>query len=93
MQDGQVSFEWKDYASGNQTETMTLDAVEFIRRFLVHVLPSGFVHAGSQGTVSATEDQPARLCPACKTGRLIRIRVLSAAACACLAPPMVADTS
>ena len=40
---GQVTFTWKDYASGNQTKTMTLDAVEFIRRFLLHILPKGFV--------------------------------------------------
>ena len=44
MQDGRVTFEWKDYAAGNQTKTITLEAVEFIRRFLLHVLPSGFVH-------------------------------------------------
>jgi hypothetical protein len=44
MEDGRVTFEWKDYADGNQTKTMTLEAVEFIRRFLLHVLPSGFVH-------------------------------------------------
>jgi hypothetical protein len=44
MQDGRVTFEWKDYADGNQTKTMTLEAAEFIRRFLLHVLPSGFVH-------------------------------------------------
>jgi hypothetical protein len=44
MQDGRVTFEWKDYADGNQIKTMTLEAVEFIRRFLLHVLPSGFVH-------------------------------------------------
>jgi hypothetical protein len=41
---GRVTFEWKDYADGSQTKTMTLEAVEFIRRFLLHVLPSGFVH-------------------------------------------------
>src|SRR6266852_2967907 len=44
LADGRVTFEWKDYAAGNQTKTMTLDAVEFIRRFLLHVLPDGFVH-------------------------------------------------
>lgn len=44
LADGRVTFEWKDYANGNQTKTMTLDAVEFIRRFLLHVFPSGFVH-------------------------------------------------
>ena len=43
LEDGKVSFDWKDYANGNQTKTMSLDAVEFIRRFLLHVPPSGFV--------------------------------------------------
>ncbi len=41
--DGQVSFRWRDSADGNQQKVMTLDAVEFIRRFLQHALPSGFV--------------------------------------------------
>ena len=38
-----VTFRWKDYADRNQTKEMKLDAVEFIRRFLLHILPSGFV--------------------------------------------------
>ena len=38
-----VTFRWKNYADANQPKTMTLDAVEFIRRFLLHVLPSGFM--------------------------------------------------
>jgi hypothetical protein len=40
--DGQVTFRWKDYQRGNRQRTMTLDAIEFIRRFLLHVLPRGF---------------------------------------------------
>ncbi len=43
LQNGRVSFDWKDYADHSRTKTMTLDAVEFIRRFLLHVLPSGLV--------------------------------------------------
>jgi hypothetical protein len=43
MEDGRVTFRWKDYAAGNQSKEMKLEAVEFIRRFLLHVLPSGFV--------------------------------------------------
>src|ERR1700681_3654127 len=43
LENGQVSFEWKDYADHSRTKTMTLEAVEFIRRFLLHVLPSGLV--------------------------------------------------
>jgi hypothetical protein len=43
FQDGQVTFRWRDSAHGNQQKVMTLDAVEFMRRFLLHVLPRGFV--------------------------------------------------
>ena len=39
----QVTFEWRDYADGNRKKVMTLDAVEFLRRFLMHVLPDRFV--------------------------------------------------
>ena len=39
----QVTFRWKDYAHGNHKRMMTLDAAEFLRRFLLHVLPRGFV--------------------------------------------------
>jgi hypothetical protein len=39
---GKVSFRWKDYRDGNRQKTMTLDGGEFIRRFLIHVLPDGF---------------------------------------------------
>ena len=43
LENGQVTFSWKDYAHGNRPSTMTVAAVEFIRRFLLHVLPSSFV--------------------------------------------------
>ena len=43
FQDGRVSFRWRDYAHGNKKRKMTLSADEFIRRFLLHVLPRGFV--------------------------------------------------
>jgi hypothetical protein len=42
IDEGKVRFRWKDYRHGNQQKSMTLDADEFIRRFLIHVLPSGF---------------------------------------------------
>jgi hypothetical protein len=41
--DGKVTFRWKDYKKANKQKLMTLDAQEFIRRFLLHVLPTGFV--------------------------------------------------
>jgi predicted Zn-ribbon and HTH transcriptional regulator len=42
MENGQVRFQWKDYRHGDKVKTMTLSADEFIRRFLLHVLPEGF---------------------------------------------------
>ena len=38
----QIRFQWKDYRNRGQVKTMTLSAEEFIRRFLLHVLPNGF---------------------------------------------------
>jgi hypothetical protein len=49
MNDGSVSFRWKDYSNGGRQRIMTLDAVEFIRRFLLHVLPKGFVRIRHYG--------------------------------------------
>jgi hypothetical protein len=46
---GQVFFRWKDYAQGNQPKVMALEAVEFIRRFLQHVVPAGFVRIRHYG--------------------------------------------
>ena len=43
MEDGRVTFQYKDYADGNRIKVMTLEATEFIRRFLLHILPNGFV--------------------------------------------------
>ena len=42
IENGQVRFQWKDYRHEGQSKTMTLSADEFIRRFLLHVLPDGF---------------------------------------------------
>jgi hypothetical protein len=39
----QVTFRWRDSVDGNKQKVMTIGAVEFIRRFLLHVLPPGFV--------------------------------------------------
>jgi Putative transposase/Transposase zinc-binding domain len=43
LEDGKVTFRWRNYRQGNKQKLMTLEADEFIRRFLLHVLPSGFV--------------------------------------------------
>lgn len=42
LADGKVRFRWKDYRQEGRDKVMTLDAGEFMRRFLLHVLPSGF---------------------------------------------------
>jgi hypothetical protein len=42
MEDGQVSFRWRDYRHHKKRKLMTLPADEFMRRFLLHVLPDGF---------------------------------------------------
>jgi len=52
MKDRQVTFRFRDSAANNQQKLMTLDAVEFIRRFLLHVLPSGFVKIRHFGFLS-----------------------------------------
>jgi hypothetical protein len=49
LEDGKVRFHWKDYAHKCATKTMTLQAVEFIRRFLLHVLPLYFVRIRHYG--------------------------------------------
>lgn len=43
LQDGLVRFRWKDYADRDRVKVMTLAADEFLRRFLLHVLPAGFM--------------------------------------------------
>lgn len=44
-----VTFRWKDYAHGNKKRKMTISADEFLRRFLLHTLPRGFVRIRSFG--------------------------------------------
>jgi len=43
IEDGCVRFQYKDYADANQTKVLKLSTEEFMRRFLMHTLPSGFV--------------------------------------------------
>ncbi len=44
-----VSFNWRDYSDDNKIKVMSLDSHEFIRRFLLHVLPDGFMRIRSFG--------------------------------------------
>ena len=106
LTDEHVTFRYRDRAHGNEMRTMKLRGVEFLRRFLLHVLPKGFVRIRHFGLLAnrvrdanlarcrsllgastatqldfksptATRDEePALLCPTCRTGRLRRIATL-----------------
>lgn len=58
MTDSTVTFQWRDRKNGNALKEMSMDAVEFLRRFLLHVLPSGFMkirHYGFLGNPAKKE--------------------------------------
>lgn len=52
LSEGQVTFRWKDYVDGNAVKEMTLDIREFTRRFLLHILPRGFVRIRHYGLLA-----------------------------------------
>ena len=49
---GVVRFRWRDYRDGGKVKVMELSAVEFIRRFLMHILPKGFMKVRHYGLLS-----------------------------------------
>lgn len=50
--DNAVTFKWRDYSDDNKTKIMTVDAHEFIRRYLSHILPDGFMRVRSFGLLA-----------------------------------------
>jgi hypothetical protein len=63
LENGKVTFRWEDYQAGNKQKRMTLDAGEFIRRFLLHVLPASFVRIRHYGWLAnAQRRQKLALC-------------------------------
>jgi hypothetical protein len=60
LENGRVRFRYKDYADGARQKEMTLSAEEFIRRLLLHVLPSRFVRIRHYGLL-ASRNVPTRL--------------------------------
>jgi len=52
LADGRVTFRIKDYADGHRAKTLTLDAEEFLRRLVQHVLPRGFVKIRHYGLLA-----------------------------------------
>jgi hypothetical protein len=66
MDGDQVTFRWKDYSDNNAQKTMTLHPHEFLRRFLLHILPRGFVKLRHFGFLANR----------CRKERLAQARVL-----------------
>jgi hypothetical protein len=64
LQDGNVTFRWRDSAHGNRKRLMTLPADEFLRRFLLHLLPRGFVRIRNFGFLA--NRRRATLLPLCR---------------------------
>jgi Putative transposase len=76
--DGVVHFRWKDYADGDRVKVMALEAAEFIRRFLLHVIPDRFVRIRHFGLLANRSRQ----------AKLDRCRqLLAALPAAALRPP------
>lgn len=53
-ENGKVIFKWRDYSDGNKQKIMVLSAFEFIRRFLLHVLPPGFTKIRHYGLLASS---------------------------------------
>jgi hypothetical protein len=59
-----VTFRWKDYAHANKKRKMTVSADEFLRRFLLHLLPRGFMRIRHFGVLA--NRSRAKLIPRCR---------------------------
>ena len=57
INESSVTFSFKDYRSEGTKKEMTLDAMEFIRRFALHILPKGFTRIRHYGILSSTSKQ------------------------------------
>ena len=69
LDEGVVRFRWRDYARGHRLKTMALPVAEFLSRFLLHVLPDGFVRIRHFGLLANRG----------RTAKLARCRALLAA--------------
>jgi hypothetical protein len=76
FENDRVSFRWRDYAHGGKKKIMTVSAHEFLRRFLLHVLPGGLVRIRHFGLFANRR----------RSAALERCRVLLGAT-ACVDPP------
>jgi predicted RNA-binding Zn-ribbon protein involved in translation (DUF1610 family) len=76
-----VTFSYKDYARGSERRTMTLTAMEFLRRFVQHILPRGFVRIRHAGFLANT----------CRAARITLARTVLAVTAPTNAPPTPAS--
>jgi len=83
--DGVVRFRYKDYAAGGSAETMELPAAEFLRRFLLHVVPPGFVRIRHCGLLANRTRQD-------KLARCRQLLAIAAAAVLSALPPRPSET-
>jgi hypothetical protein len=60
LENGNVTFKWRDYREGKKEKLMTLKAEEFIRRFLLHILPERFTKIRHYGLL-CSRDKTKRL--------------------------------
>ncbi len=104
IDDTHVSFTWRDYAHGSRQKIMRLDAQEFIRRFLLHVLPDGFQRIRHCGFLAnghrrtklaairallAVKPQPAVLSPQIEDSAPAKPDGAAAAPCPCCGSMMI----
>ena len=66
-----ITFDFKDYRKGAQKHELTLDAMEFIRRFALHILPKGYVRIRHYGILSSTSKKIALPTIRLQTGRVV----------------------
>jgi hypothetical protein len=84
VREGQVTFRYQDYAADRRQKTMALDTDEFLRRFVQHVLPGGFVKVRHYGLL-ANAQREARLA-VCR--RLLLVATVAAALPSVAAAPI-----
>ena len=86
VKDGQVTFRWKDYRKGHQSKRLTLGVVEFIDRYMRHILPLGFYKIRYYGLLAPAckqekqrcytligEPQPAALLQGLKAKQIVQV--------------------
>jgi hypothetical protein len=81
LENGQVTFRYRDYADSGKEKLLTLSAEEFLRRFVVHVLPKGFMKIRHYGLL-ASRQREARL----RQARKLLLPVLAASVAVSIAP-------